>query len=239
MSLLKEQLNNFSSAVRLQYSGKEHEFNQEKINLYHSIAFNNLSSLIEPCFPILRSVLSEEVWLSLLIGLFETVKFRTHIFHRVPFEMVKYLKANTLKNRLFASDLAHYEWLELELELIKIDERVTNYDINLNLLNKSWQLSSHSRMLAYSYDVHNIGPNYIPDQIMKTYLIVYKKNNTVQFIKVSEHSFQLLEYILKEANTVQEIINELCILYSNIDKKQLTLETINLISLLYKEQTIF
>ena len=238
MSILKQQLNDFSQTVRGQYELSEKGFDGQGAAIYKELFINNFNSLISSCFPILRSILPRELWHSLVKEIFTKVKLQKTIFYQISFELVSYLEHNPLVDYPFAFDLAHYEWLELEIELRANEINFNSFEPNLDVLNYSWRLSSCAVIKLYKYDVHNIGPNYQPKKEINTCLIVYKNNDQVQFIKVSDQSYQLLQCVFSETISAKEIIINLCLLYPNLNQSQLLDETKKLISMLYQEQVI-
>ncbi len=239
MSMLKQQLNDFSQIVRGRLNADENGFDNEKSQIYQELLLNNFNSLISPCFPVLRSILPSDLWHKIVKDIFSKANLQKNIFHQIAFELVNELELNPLVDYPFAFELAHYEWLELELELKANDLNIKPFNKELDVLNHEWQISSCAVIKQYQYDVHNIGQSYQPKDKIKTNLIVYKKNDTVEFIKLTEQSSQLLECILYEELAAKEIIAQLCSLYDNLNQASLLKEAENLLVMLYQEQIIY
>ncbi len=91
-----------------------------------------------------------------------------------------------------------------------------------------------AKLLAYDYDVHNIGDAYTPTEKMPTFLAVYQKDNSVHFMSINELSFQLLQCILEEALPPKEIIASVCDIYPTLNSQQLTPQIEALVFNLYQ-----
>lgn len=231
---LQFQLNEFSHGVRQGEISSDSGLNAEKTELYHSLVLGNLQEVVEPCFPILRSIVCQNVWHELLFDFFQTTKLETPIFHQLPYEFVKYLQNINSETYPFMAELAHYEWVELELELAESVQSACNIN-EKEVLNTPWQLASCARLLAYDYNVHDIGEHYQPVEKVPTYLAVYQHSGKVNFMILNQPCFQLLECILEEAQPPIAVIEEVCELYPNLVPEQLSSQIHNLIYELYKD----
>ena len=132
------------------------------------------------------------------------------------------------------ADLAHYEWVELELELAVSVKKIKPV-ASCNILKTHWQLSGCAKLLNYEYDVHNIGSSYIPNQTIPTFLTVYKKDNAIEFMVLNELSFQLLQCIIDNSQTPYEVLESIVEMYPNVDFEQLASQIQPLIEKLHQE----
>jgi hypothetical protein len=94
-----------------------------RLAIYRRLFFNNVSSLLAGNFPVLRSLLDDERWRRLVRDFYSEHRCRTPLFPEVAKEFLRYLQDHRgirPDDPPFLPELAHYEWVELALEL---DER--------------------------------------------------------------------------------------------------------------------
>ena len=217
MSSYLKTVQEFAHKVKQPASLSSMPFDQDKSELYHSLVVGSISSVISPCFPVLTSILSEQQWQIIVKEFLTKYQHDTYLYNRLAYDMVKFLQQHNITEYPFSAELAHYEWIELEISLI--DEQPENMpDLSNSLLTTSFQLSNLARILNYQYDVENICQEYIPSKPLSSYLIVYKLNNAINFSKISEINFQILTYMLNQQVTSQEVIQALCAMHGSIDK---------------------
>lgn len=231
----QDQLNEFSSLVR---NPKLINPVNKRIGLYHDLVVANLDSVISPCFPVLKSILPDHLWRMLIVDFLSTKRATTPLFYKLPRVFVGFLKEKTLLAYPFAYELAHYEWIELEVELQEcpLHEIQGDLDYPINLF--YFERSNWARILSYQYDVHSIGREYLPLEQKPTYLIVYAKKQQVKFIKISEISYTLLNYMLNEQISAYQVIEQLQQTQANIDKAFLSAGMGRLLNDLYREGII-
>ena len=234
---LKQLQNAFSHAARGHTETQSSAFDKRRLSIYQELLLNNLSEVISPCFPVLLSILPDNTWWSLLKDFLKHYRVTTPVFHELPFFMVEYLKSHPVADYPFAYELAHYEWIELEVELSEL-QKTQEATGAVSLLEQAWQLSNTARLLEYNYEVDKISPDYQPQKEVKTYLVVYQMEGEVEFLKLNELSFQLLSMMLHEVMSAREIIRLLCEMYSQLNESELVSASIPLITQLYDEKII-
>lgn len=236
MSDYVTQLNDFSSLIR--NPSENHHLDNDKISLYHSLVKKNLDSVISPCFPVLKQIIPKEIWKRLISELLAQHQLNTPLFYKAPLFLVNLLNNHPLPNYPFAASLAHYEWIELELELLDVSCKQEKSTYDREIYCYPLKLSEHARLLRYDYDVHNICNEYIPTTKSCTYLIVYVLHGEIQFTKISEINYQLLTYLFNEKVSAKETVAEICKVNPDVQKDSLTHEIHSLLNLLYYEGVI-
>jgi hypothetical protein len=108
------------------------------------------------------------------------------------------------------AELAHYEWVELALD---VSQEVLPDCLPVdNLLESIPHLSALAWSLCYQYPVHKIGPNFaLQEAAEPTFLLVYRdRGDKVQFMELNAPTSRLLEMIrLNETATVAELLIQL------------------------------
>ncbi|HAT8252078.1 TPA: hypothetical protein JA489_14375 [Legionella pneumophila] len=234
---LKQLQNAFSQAARGHQQTQSSKFDERRLNIYRELLLNNLHEVVSPCFPVLLSILPNEIWWQMLKDVLKNQQIITPIFHELPLCIVNYLKAHPMPAYPFAHELAHYEWVELEVELSEPQKTEASTGA-ISLLEQTWQLSFTARLLEYNYEVDKISLDYQPKTEAKTYLIVYQMEGDVEFLKINELSFQLLSMMLHESMSARNIIQMLCETYSQLNENELISACIPLITQLYDEQVL-
>ena len=231
---LKKLQNEFSAAAR---GHSNVHFDDTKINIYKELILNNLNEVISPCFPMIRSIISNDLWKHILKQFLLTYSVKTAIFHELPLEFVKFLKQFLLNEYPFLPELAHYEWVELDVELSqapKVNKPITEIDIKRS----HWSLPVSTRLLNYHYEVHQINAHNLPEQPTDTYLIVYQDVEHVGFQKINQMSYQLLTILCSEKMSLTEVISSVVSLYPNLSEELLLGDSTKLLKDLYKQNII-
>ena len=97
---------------------------------------------------------------------------------------------------IFMIELAHYEWVELDVSIYQQDE--SECIIDSDLTSAPLYISSTARHLSYQYAVHNISADYIPTQPDATphYFVVYRdQEDDTQFLVTNAMTALLLSLI--------------------------------------------
>ncbi len=93
-----------------------------KLPPYPTLVHENLSELLAVAFPVLHSVLDTKLWTHLVAEFVRNYPKTTPLFHRIPQLFVQFLEDfDDVPTPSFTAELAHYEWLELHLDLLDED----------------------------------------------------------------------------------------------------------------------
>lgn len=130
---------------------------------------------------------------------------KTPLFHEIAREFLAYLDdERDLKNDpTFIKELAHYEWVELALSVSDADVNNVNIEQIQDPLNETFNTSPLAWPLMYHYPVHQIGPDFQPQQPNDTpvFLLVYRnKEDKVTFMELNPVSARLID-LLNEGKT--------------------------------------
>lgn len=164
----------------------------ERAQLYRELIRTNLFQLYSSCFPVCRSLPNLD-WPALLSRFIAEHRAQTPLFHHAAAELVAYLLAEPPLAVPYLAELAHYEWLELDLSLAA-DPPVL--DTPLAQLPEpddwsSWQLepSPVSRFQGYRYPVQRIGRDWQPTQLpaQPSWLLLHRHPDyQIRFIELSQ-----------------------------------------------------
>lgn len=178
-----------------------------RMTIYRDLFFNNLVKLLAGTFPVLSKIMGDERWRVLIRRYFSTHRSQTPYFLEIPKDFLDYLQDEhtaTDDEPPFLNELAHYEWVELALQ---IDTRVfdlSGIDPEGDLMAGRLVLSPLAWVLAYDYPVHRISPANQPQKPagQSTFLVVYRKrDDQVGFMEINAVTARLLELLQDDAST--------------------------------------
>lgn len=167
---------------------------ERRLSVYRDLLFNNVESLLAGNFPVIRQLLDGEPWQALVRQFFRDHRCQTPLFPEIGREFLRFLEAREPNDPPFLSELAHYEWVELALQIS--DAELPEYDAQGDLLDGVPVLSPLAWPLAYAWPVHRIGPEHRPGCAPPepTLLLVRRgPDGEVRFSQLSPLAFRLLQ----------------------------------------------
>jgi len=180
---------------------------QRRMNIYRELFYNNIEGFIANGFPVLRQLTSDEAWHAMIRDFMVKHHCATPLFHEIAKEFLGYLdnERDLTHDPIFIKELAHYEWVELALSVS--DAEINEIDLALlqQPLNEKFNTSALAWPLMYQYPVHQIGPDFQPNQANETpiFLLVYRStDDRVTFMELNPVSARLID-LLNEGNTAQ------------------------------------
>ncbi|AXK72015.1 DUF2063 domain-containing protein [Lysobacter sp. TY2-98] len=178
-----------------------------RLKIYAELVFNNVESLLAGTFPVMRATLGDGVWLALVRDFLREHDARTPVFTELPRELMRYLDARADAGRddpPWLRELAHYEWVELALQISDETPAGIAHDPQGDLRTGVPLLSPLAWPLAYDWPVQRIAPGAIPDTPESTLLLVHRRDDgSVGFHTLSPLAFHLL-HRLPESNVSGE-----------------------------------
>ena len=169
-----------------------------RMAIYRDLFFNNINGLLESCFPVLRSLFDDARWEAIARDFFAHHPSHTPYFLELGQEFLSYLQEqrNAPSDPPFMTELAHYEWVELALDIDTTELHQIPATGDGALLHGQPVASPIAWPLMYAYPVHQIGPDHQPEQAPEqaTTLIVYRDtDDDVRFIEATPATARLLE----------------------------------------------
>lgn len=170
-----------------------------RLAVYRELVFSNLDGLLAGTFPVIRKTLGDADWRRLLRGFLQQHAAQTPLFTRLGLELIAFLEAHPDPARPWLTELAHYEWAELGLQLS--DVAPPAHDPQGDLLAGIPLLSPLAWPLAYRWPVAQIRPDVQPTTPPDTPTLVLLRREVdgrVRFSALSPLLYRLLQMI--EAN---------------------------------------
>jgi hypothetical protein len=138
-----------------------------RMKVYNELLYNNLEGFLLTCFPVSRKILGKHRWNRLARAFFRDHACHTPYFRQIPEEFLRYLQADwvcPVDFPAFLPELAHYEWVELELDTSDRDAHLPAHDTEGDLLTGRPLLNPVLRVLAYRWPVHRLSPRFKPSE---------------------------------------------------------------------------
>jgi hypothetical protein len=109
----------------------------------------------------------------------------------------------------FLFELAHYEWVELALDISEETINLCGVDPDGDLLQGVPMLSPLVWPLTYRYPVHRIRPDFQPQFEELTHLVVYRnRHDEVHFLETNAVTLRLLQLLDEETMRSGRLILE-------------------------------
>ena len=184
-----------------------------RMQIYMDLFFNNVNGFVSSTFPVLKSLMSEERWLTLVRDFFARHPSESPYFLQVSEEFLTYLSEVPQEDLPdFILELAHYEWVEMSLD-VAADVSVEPV-VELDVDRPRVLVTPYCRRLAYQYRVQEIGPKHQPETPPPepTYLIVYRnRDEDVRFMESNPLTHRLLELLETQSltDTTVQLLDDL------------------------------
>ena len=186
---------------------------ERRLKIYRDLIYNNIEGFISGGFPVLRSLYDDKQWEQLVRLFMDGHRCKSPYFLEISQEFINFLMSEHVARECdppFLAELAHYEWVELALDVAE-DELAPQQDIE-NLEQIRLCLSPLAWVLSYQFPVHQIGANHRPETAdSPTFLVVYRGyDDKVGFIALNAATARLLEMLRdNQDHTAAEVLQGL------------------------------
>jgi hypothetical protein len=198
-----------------------------RMGIYRKLFFNNLRNLLGGMYPVLRRILSDDKWDSLIRQFMQHHQAETPYFLQLPQEFLEFLQHEyelQEDDYPFLVELAHYEYIEIAISISEEENDLTGVDPDGDLIANIPVKSVLSWIYAYNYPVHRISSENLPSEPsdQPVFLAIYRRgNDEVNFLELNPITAGLLEAIdQNEAqHTGEQLLRSLAerINYADVD----------------------
>ncbi|MGV6852516.1 MAG: HvfC family RiPP maturation protein [bacterium] len=197
----KEVQYQFAASIRDPLATKRDDVPARRMQVYQELFFNNLFDMLSGNFPVLYEIYGDKKWADLIREFMIKHRCKTPLFPELAKEMLQFLEAKQSNNEIpgWQLELAHYEWVELALEISEdeLPEPAEAKSID-ELKDSILEVSSLAWNLAYNYPVHQISPSFIPEAKPEqaTHLLIYRERDyQVAFTQITSATSYLLNLL--------------------------------------------
>ena len=174
---------------------------ERRLRIYRELVFNNVDNMHAGNFPVLRRIYGDDGWRALIRGFYRDHGSQTPMFTELAREFLRYLDARAEDDRgrddpPWLRELAHYEWVEMALQLSDARNDGIPHDPDGDLLAGRPLVSPLAWPLAYVWPVHRIGPDHRPATPPDTPTLLMLRreaDGTVSFHALTPLAFRLLQ----------------------------------------------
>lgn len=148
-----------------------------RVAIYRDLFFNNVEGLLSSFFPVLRSLYAQGDWLLLVRAFYAGHSARTPYFLEVAQEFIDFLEKEYQAGPTdppFLRELAHYEWLELVLDVAEDDIPVSGFDPDGDCLRDTPVLNPVAVLTRYQWPVHRVSAQSPGIEPEETWLLVWR-----------------------------------------------------------------
>ncbi len=175
--------------------------------VYRELIYNNLTGFINQCFPICQTLISQQQWDDLSLAFFQQGSLNSPYFSEINQHFVDYLYQLTDEQRQqlglppFFADLAHYEWVELLLDVAPDSDVATEIYLGASL-------NPVLENLHYPWPVQRISADKPPQEKVETFLIVYRnRHDVIAFMEANAMTHALVAFMLQKTADKQTFEN--------------------------------
>lgn len=172
-----------------------------RMAIYRQLFFNNIKNLLGNMFPVLKKLHTPAHWNRLIREFMRRHRARTPYFLELPKEFLGFLETEYeagADDFPFLVELAHYEYIELALSIAEAADDPDTVDPDGDLLAGAPVKSVLAWVYGYSYPVHRISKDFIPEEpaAQPVYLAVYRRpDDSVGFLELNPMTAKLLAAI--------------------------------------------
>jgi hypothetical protein len=180
---------------------KPKDIEQRRLDIYTDLFYNNVEGFISGSFPVLKEIIQTTRWHEIVRNFFECHASQTPYFFKISEEFILYLQQEYIPldtDPAFLLELAHYEWMELVLDVATEEIDLTNVDPEGDLLNSIIVLSPLVQALTYQYPVHLLSVEYQPEAPVNqpTCILIYRNQDyRVGFVQSNPVTHRLIELL--------------------------------------------
>lgn len=172
-------------------------FAPERLAVYVDLLYNKFDESLTACFPVIHGLLSKDDWRTLLLDFIAKHRCLTPYYRQIPDEFVQYLRQERKYpgDWPFLAELAHFEWIELQLSIAESGPVTRKPLSDAELLNHVPVFAPVIQLLHYHWPVQDIGPNFLPGepQAVATHILGFRdSDDQVQFISLNPATAKLI-----------------------------------------------
>lgn len=218
-ALLDFQKSQFAFAAHLrnpEINKAPSDVENRRMAIYRDLFYKNIEGFLSGTFPVLRDICNDEYWHLLVRGFFDCHRAHSPYFLEISEEFLAYLKTERVyaaKEPKFFYELAHYEWMELALDVAEDEFPSVGFNPEGDLLAAAPFVSPLSCIVSYQFPVHKIGPDFQPQTPLaeSVFIVVYRTSEeVVRFMEINPLTARMLtllnENVFLKGSELLEII---------------------------------
>lgn len=196
-----------------QAAGVPAGFAPERLAVYAELLYNKFDESLSACFPVIHSLLPKDGWRALLLDFIAEHRCLSPYYRRIPDEFVQYLlqERQPAGDKPFLAELAHFEWIELQLSIAEADTPPIARLSGQQLLSGVPLFAPVMQLLHYHWPVQDINPTFQPKAppAVPTHILGFRDSGyQVRFIAMNPATTRLVR-LLCNGFTGQQALDSL------------------------------
>ncbi|MFO8002047.1 MAG: putative DNA-binding domain-containing protein [Marinilabilia sp.] len=182
---------------------------------YRRLVRNIFNDTLTTAYPITHELLTHEEWKDLVNAFMREYSPSNPQVWQMPRELWEYVTTTEhplLLKHPFLAELLWFEWLEVELYMMK--DLKTSVNLNGKIEHDKLVINPEHTLQHFNWPVFLKPPNQIKNEDQGHYfLIIYRhpESSRVQFMGLSPHIARLLEMLAERSATLSDLIIDLSI----------------------------
>jgi hypothetical protein len=180
--------------------------------IYRDLFFKNIMGFLSGAFPVLAEIIGEQRWQIIGRDFFSNHHSKTPYFLEISQEFLTFLEHEYIakdSDPKYLYELAHYEWLELFVD-VEPEGSEPLFESDGDILLTEPVLSPVVEGFLYQYPVHQISIKNSAPAARQSALIVYRaRNDEVGFAETNPFTLQLLALLKEKGRTGVEALTKL------------------------------
>lgn len=170
-----------------------------RLAIYRDLVYNNIDGFLRNGFPVLHTLVDGALWPRLVRAFIADHACHSPYFAEISGHFVEFLQGRAdwlAQLPPWALELAHYEWMEVVMDMAERPALPDGLDPNGDLLNDAPVLSPLVSVLGYQWPVHQLSESFRPAQAPAepTWLVVYRNaSDDVKFMEINRATAALLQ----------------------------------------------
>lgn len=164
---------------------------ERRLGVYRDLFYTNIEGFLAGFFPVLRSLYEDGAWHAMVRDFYARHRARSPYFLDIAEEFLRYLEESRGEmpgDPPFLGELAHYEWMELALDVHTAELPASGFDPQGDLLTGAPLLSPLAALASFRWPVHRISPENRPQapSPVPVCLLVYRdRTDQVRFLELN------------------------------------------------------
>lgn len=230
----------FAAAVRDHAAEVPAGIDAERLTVYRELVINNVANFVRSTFPVLRQLCPPEVFEQKISQFFQQSQLDSPYFIEIPAAFLQWLPDHCTDLPPFALELAHYEWLELELfrrdtadwSATASQALSAQAAATLMLAGCQLQISPLLDVAAYQFPVHQLSVTYQPMTAPEqpTFLAIYRgQDEQVHFMQLDAMSCATIQLLQEAELSLTDIADTLSTLAPGLNRDDITAGALKLL----------
>ncbi len=168
---------------------------QPGLKIYRELFFNSVCGFLDGTFPVCREAVGDERWKEYSRAFFRDHQSNSPLFLEISEEFLAWLvtQQSILGEFPYLAELAHYEWLELAVDVMDVDgfTEVSHEEFDPD---SELMINPASIVACYQYPVHQIS-GFEPEvaEQLSGFVVYRDPSDKVRFISCTPLSLMILE----------------------------------------------